>query len=516
MVESRPSTLKLWNSTVIHAAASACRGRTIVALGAGRATSVRAMIRWRFPSEDLAMNSLAYLPGSTAPIAATRNAPRPRPASILFGLLALALVGGGCTAGTKPSAVGSAGTTGGPGVGGGGGTGGRSTMTGLAGAPGPGGQSGTGSPPPPDGGCLHDMETFEPRIPTVYLLVDRSGSMFPCLGSTDQTTPCADQANSAWGKLKPSILQVVQQLQTEVRFGFAAFNGIPGGACPNLERVAPALNNYDAIAQRYNGLPFRSATDKWETPTRRALDAIGAELMADTSPGEKYILFVTDGEPDYCGDGNPACPPDPVAGQLQTLFQGGIRTIVFGLQSNLNTLPPNTLQAFANAGAGEPTVAPLAAGQTIFAIFDQCFPGGDSAAAGWKADFLAKYPECATNSNTCRGRTVGTYADAAGPTKPYTPDAANQNQLVQQLSQALSGVKSCVFDMDRFMVNTARLDQAAVYIDGVMVALDPASANGWNMTSPTRLELYGSACTAWRNPNARVIDFNFPCDIIVQ
>ena len=46
--------------------------------------------------------------------------------------------------------------------------------------------------------------------------------------------------------------------------------------------------------------------------------------------------------------------------------------------------------------------------------------------------------------------------------------------------------------------------------------LDPNSANGWNMTGDTTLELFGSACDAWRNPNAKNIDFNFPCEIIVE
>ena len=47
-----------------------------------------------------------------------------------------------------------------------------------------------------------------------------------------------------------------------------------------------------------------------------------------------------------------------------------------------------------------------------------------------------------------RGQTIGTYAATAGPTLPYRPDVANQTMLVNQLSQALSGVKSCAFDLN--------------------------------------------------------------------
>jgi hypothetical protein len=99
---------------------------------------------------------------------------------------------------------------------------------------------------------------------------------------------------------------------------------------------------------------------------------------------------------------------------------------------------------------------------------------------------------------------------------PYRPDVTNQQALINQLSMVLSGVKSCGFDLMRFSVDTSRLAEATIKIEGTVVPLDPTSANGWNMTSPTHVELYGSACAAWRNPNAMVIDFGFPCTIIVD
>jgi hypothetical protein len=423
----------------------------------------------------------------------------------------------GCTAGVKPAATGTAGSSGGAsGVAGSGGT--ASTAgRGGTGLISPVGTGGAVSTNPDAGACQMKDFTFEPKIPTVVLLVDRSGSMFSCL-NTAQSNPCADKTNSAWTRFKDGILPVVQSLQADVRFGFTAFNGVSGPACPTLETVAPALNNYDAIAARYNGLPFRVDSDKWETPTRKSLEQVGAALMADTTPGDKYILFVTDGEPDYCGDGNALCPPDAVVAQIQTLKAAGITTIVFGLTTMTADVAPNTLKAFATAGAGEPTLPPLRTGNDINAIFDQCFPGGDSSAAGWKADFLAvaANASCATNSNACRGRTVGTYSTTAGPTEAYRPDPANQAQLITQLSNALAGVKSCVFDLTPVKVNLSQLAKASVLIEGVAVPLDMGSANGWNMTTDIQLELFGTACDTWRNPNAKNIQFNFPCEIIVD
>jgi hypothetical protein len=434
--------------------------------------------------------------------------------SVLAPLL-FAAATAACAAGVKPS-TGAGGTGGasGPGIGG---TQGTAGTPGTAGSQPPIGGFGGIMINPDAGACQMKQFMFEPKTPTVVLLVDRSGSMFTCLNST-APNPCADRNNSAWTRLKDGILQVVESLQADVRFGFTAFNGVTGPSCPTLETVPPALNNHAAIAARYNGLPFRVDADKWETPTRRTLEQVGATLMADTTPGEKYILFVTDGEPDYCGDGNALCPPDSVVAQIQTLKTAGITTIVFGLLTMSADVAPNTLKAFATAGAGEPTLPPLRTGSDIFAIFDQCWPGGDSAAAGWKADFLAvpANATCTANQNNCRGRTIGTYGTAAGPTEPFRPDPANQTQLITQLSNALAGVKSCVFDLTPVKVDLNQLNKAGVLIEGTPVPLDTTNANGWNMTSDIQLTLFGSACDAWRNPNATKIDFNFPCEIIVD
>src|SRR5262245_53431250 len=96
-------------------------------------------------------------------------------------------------------------------------------------------------------GPICDMFTvnFVPKVPTVTLLVDRSGSMFPCLGSSDQTSPCTDHTNSAWGKFQAAVLPVVQSLEAQVRFGFTSFTGTDashGNMCPMLNKVPAALN----------------------------------------------------------------------------------------------------------------------------------------------------------------------------------------------------------------------------------------------------------------------------------
>ncbi len=62
--------------------------------------------------------------------------------------------------------------------------------------------------------------------------------------------------------------------------------------------------------------------------------------MADTDAGPKYIIFLTDGQPDYCDDSTSLCATDSVVYHLQTAKTASIDTIVFGIQSTLFDLAP--------------------------------------------------------------------------------------------------------------------------------------------------------------------------------
>jgi hypothetical protein len=433
----------------------------------------------------------------------------------------------GCQAGVKPTP-----TTGK------GGTGGSSTP-GTAGtsAVGTGGNGTAGTAPPlggfggivtnPDSGmgCQHTEYTFEPKIPTVYLVVDRSGSMFHCLSTSELV--CSTKADTSWSKLKDAIEAVLTQLDAQVRFGFTTIFGTNpsgGGSCPLMtagtlaDNVAPALNNAAAIKTLYDGLAWPSANDamntgkKFESPASYAITSAAKALKADTTVGDKYIIFITDGQEDYCDDALEICASDSTVGALQTAFTSNIKTIVFGLQTTQFNLPPGVLQAFANAGAGEMTVPGLMSGLDTTAIFDQC-----QGVAPWKTDLTA------SGHPTTRGptATVGTYGTTKGPTMPFQPSAADSTMLATQLSAALSGVKSCTFDLTAtggtpIKVDLNQLNKATIKVQGTTVPLDAASANGWNMINQTTVELFGSACDAWRDPNAKTIDFNFPCEIIVE
>ncbi len=357
--------------------------------------------------------------------------------------------------------------------------------------------SGTGgSAKTPDAGCQHVEVNFVPKIPTVFVLVDRSDSMFVPNSVTQLT---------AWLPLKTGVLSVIAQLQGQIRFGFGAFSGQQGGMCPIFDAIAPALNNAAAISAVYQPLTKLTGV-KGETPVTQVLPLVQDLLTKEPTDGGKYILFVTDGEPDFCDDGDPQCPADALVGRVQRLATAGTKTIVFGLKSEQSAISDVALQAVANAGASQSVAAPFA-GNASANVCTAC-----SSRPGWLAEWagLGTTPSCATVGK----QVLGNYGPAGGNAVVYHPDPNDQAALTQQIASAISGVKSCVFDLGgEISVNLRLLAEASVSIEGQVVP--QSSDNGWRMNTGNQLELVGAGCTSWQKPESTKIDFNFPCDIIV-
>jgi hypothetical protein len=437
---------------------------------------------------------------------------------------------------SSPTGSGGSGASGGSSSG----TGGSNQSPGTGGVKvgGTGGDVGIGgSSPNPDAAACQQMEIpFMQTNPTVYLLVDRSGSMFHCLTGNTGDAVCSDQTNTSWTHLKTAIEQVLPTLDSQVRFGFTTVWGTDpsqGGMCPSImgkltDNVSPALNNSAAIKKVYDGLawPPNSTQSgmKFESPASESLDNVTKALLADTTTGAKYIIFITDGQPDYCDDSNSLCAPDSVVWKLQTAYTDGIKTIVMGIQTALFDLAPGVLQSWANAGAGEPTMAPVKANLDTFSFYDQC---GQNIVKGWSADLTA------SGQTPMRGDTLGMYSATSGPTMPYQPSAADTNALVTALSGALAGVRSCTFDLSSFQIYTDDLTGAIVYTTDpsgkqTPIPLDTKNMNGWDMIDAmpvtvngmtkhiaTQLQLFGSACDQLQSPNTAGIKFNFPCEVII-
>ena len=449
-------------------------------------------------------------------------------APILIAGCSAALLGAfGCKAGVSASLAGSGGSgnaTGQGGSGGSKGTGGVIVTTSGAGGDIALGQDAGFNPDAM--ACQTKNYQFLPQIPDVYVLVDRSGSEF------DQST-CSSTTMSYTGgnffTLKTAVLQVIQSLQDQVRFGFGSFVGdhAKGTCAPTLTPAPSALPidlyNYNAISALYG--PLGSLTPcgaKADTPAVEVLPMIKSTLLAEpataTNPmtnamynvGKKYLLFVTDSETDFCDDGEALCPADAVTWRIQDFYTNGIGTLIIGLPASTSsgdTIASSALQNFANAGAGQP-VAPIS-GTTQITAHNDC-----QGVAGYAAVWNEANPGQSISTDQIP---IATYSATGGNATVYAPTSASDvKALTDQITAALQGVKSCTFDLTGFKIDLTKLNQAGVLINGSLVPLDPKSGNGWNMVSATELQLFGSACDNWRKPSSTDIKFDFPCTIVID
>jgi hypothetical protein len=358
---------------------------------------------------------------------------------------------------------------------------------GMGGVPAEAGQGGNESTA--DGGdpgvpiCDQVLVSVEARVPNVVFMIDRSGTMF-------------DVNSQPWAAVRDAALTVIGEMDGELDLGFLSMTG-EAGSCPLLDEVAPAPDNYAAIAAKYNAL---AKPTKGESPFMLALGRAGELLAAGPGNGEAHAVMVVDGEPDYCNDGNPACAIDSVVARIQALRSQGFVTLIAGLPNTTNpTQHAASLQSYANAGLGLP-VTPV--GGSVSDIYYQC-----TGSAGWAA-------ELATSGKPAQ-QALGSYSNSAGAA-PFTSldPSAGGAALTAALRSLLARTKSCRFDVEDFDVNVAQANFGTVTIDDQEI---PFSAqNGWHMVDADELELVGSACTAWRVPAASQITVKFPCDVLSQ
>jgi hypothetical protein len=336
--------------------------------------------------------------------------------------------------------------------------------------------------------CDAVTATSRPLTPTVVLLVDNSSSMF-------ETDP------PAWPLLYGALMDptdgVLQGLQSKVRFGFAAYKGSTTAsteddvACANWTEVAPALDNRAAIDAAYEPIAATwSQGTKWETPTAHAIRQATADLVAynPDPPGPKYILLVTDGNPNTCEVLDPQCGQDFSIKATQDAAAQGVGLFILGIgdivaQPN-NGCPTSArcglshLQDMANAGVGAPVVPP---------------PTCDDPSS---PDCQYKYAGCNPGQLL-----TATYTPAAPDVGiPFTVDTRNANaqtELATTLTGLLSTVVSCTFDMNAYV--TGDPTNSEVLLNGAPLAYGDTAA-GWTLeANKYQVTLQGTACETFKS-----------------
>jgi hypothetical protein len=193
--------------------------------------------------------------------------------------------------------------------------------------------SGSGSSGP-DANCPAVHFTASPTVPSISLLIDRSGSMDDAIGNTTRYQAVRDA-------LVDNTTGVVTALETKAYFGASLYS--TDDPCPKLYSVPRALNNKSAIQTLING-----QSPGGNTPTGPSIDQAVADFAAAPAPAGSppIIVLATDGLPNGCNGGNGEAAS--IAASAAS-YAAGIRLFVLAVGSGINDAH---LQAVANAGAG--------------------------------------------------------------------------------------------------------------------------------------------------------------------
>ena len=177
---------------------------------------------------------------------------------------------------------------------------------------------------------------------TVLLLLDSSGSMTTRIGTSTRWQLVGDA-------LFDETDGLVTHLAGGVRFGLAFYSsldGFAGGTCPAMTFSSFDIDQEDQLRALFNDTaPLRSG----DTPTGEAMQVALDRLVADPATGPKYLILITDGQPDTCS------VPDPQLGQPEALaaaqraFELGVNTFIVGVSSDI---APDHLQQMANVARG--------------------------------------------------------------------------------------------------------------------------------------------------------------------
>ena len=345
---------------------------------------------------------------------------------------------------------------------------------------------------PVDAGICDDqsIHTFE-LVPTVLLLVDTSSSMFM-------------PRNQLWDPLYNALMDptsgVVFTLQNKVRFGFASYKSVTrptlDPTCPVLISTELKIDNFDAIKAAYGSAGTTPTGDyKWETPTGASVAVVAKSLAAfqPSPPGPKFILLVTDGNPDTCAVRDPQCGEDESIKSVQDAYAAGIGTFAIGIGEIVNNnsgcvgrCGKDHLQDLANAGVGLP-VAP----NTDENGYAQC--------TGTPAGRKAKYAAATESPGTAPFFTVSA-----------TDGTLAQTQISTAILASLAQTRSCTFDMDAQVNGDASLGTLSV--NGTVLPFgDP---NGWQLGADLiSVSLNGAACAAWKKDGG-TLNVVFPCKLV--
>lgn len=322
---------------------------------------------------------------------------------------------------------------------------------------GPSGFAGSGLK---EGQCARQDIVTMRVVPTIWLVLDGSGSMLDPLGD-----------KSRFDALKEALMDpvagVVKSLEHDVKWGMvmydgpgvgvlpladggiAMFSSPPATTCPRLVTVEPKKDNFNDINAMYPPDPLGGST-----PTDKALEAVVAHLpnggqgpQLDTMIQPTIVVLATDGAPnDFCSMSFLPLDVRPnVISAVKKLKDANIKTYVISLAGDDQMLTQHLIQVAQAGGTGKAPFIPMNKTQL-----------------------------------------VQTFKDIVGP------EVACDIVLTGKVKPG----KEC---MGMIEINNK--------------ILPCGSDDGWKLKDESTITITGPACEQYKKDPAAVLHADFPCDI---
>lgn len=351
---------------------------------------------------------------------------------------------------------------------------------------GAGGGSGDGDDTNED--CIDVEVTFEPQIPNVVLLIDRSGSMNDGGGfgaavdaaraaGTYVDGDCTANPNWRYNVVRNILLNpdhgIVKPLENDVRFGMALYSSPEDASltCPELLEVGLGFGTQEAMLAE-----FKCDDYLRHTPSRESLTATAEKLAALDVEGPKVIVFATDGAPDNCAcrdwDDGYGSECDQNDSNNDVMLGGEMR---------------NTAEAEQYRVVEEAARIYEDLGITI-EVINVSTPGDATLAAH-----------------------LDDVAERGGAVSGASIDGFDPGALTDAFQSIIDGVRSCAIDLDG-EISAGKESTGKVTLDGKGLVLN--DEDGWKVNSPTQIELVGEACETIKTGD-HDLDVSFPCGSFV-
>lgn len=303
--------------------------------------------------------------------------------------------------------------------------------------------------PPEPSGCVDFTRSYTSVPSTVMLLIDQSGSMTAPFGGSTR-----------WNVLRDAIVEpqsgLLSWLDQNASVGLMIYTSLDGTrlglTCPLFTYIETAFDGVESIRATYRAA---EPLDDGDTPTGDAIDAAAQRLLSLNDGTRKYILLITDGQPDTCAQPDPQNGLPNAIAAAQNAFAQGITVRTVGVSDDFFQ---RSLQAMANAGAGKDP---------------------------W--DLI--------------------YGQDEGAERPLSA-STDPAELAEQLKGVIGDARTCTIELGT-RIQTRRALEGRLVLDGMVLQFN--APDGWSFVDDDTLEIHGTSCERIL-ADGEQLQVRFPCE----